>query len=272
MTLSPILSKESSLWNFAYYSGCGNLFLLASDPEDIQSHLSSPQIAKLCASLEETVDGMLFLGKGLRMHYYNQDGSRASMCGNGLRCLGHFAHTLGAPDQFSLDTDLGKRAIFIQNNHLVKTDMGEKPSVSHPLADWYFCSTGVPHAVQFTSKVQEGTIEELARPIRYHRVFAPNGTNVCFASIGQNEIFLRTYERGVERETGACGTGACAASVIAAECFRLPFPHTIHFRSGENATVDLHENRLFLTAPCHFLKYHTVQNPLIAPPCTPKAR
>lgn len=262
MVSSPTLSRNDLLWNFAYYSGCGNLFLIAFDPEDVQSKISTLERATLCTTLNVVVDGLLFLGKNSKMHYYNRDGSRAPMCGNGLRCLGHFAHTLDPSETFSIETDLGPRSISIQKNGLVMTDMGRKPTITQPIDTWFFCNTGVPHAVQFLKTLPHGPIEDMLRPVRYNPAFGTNGTNVSLAMLDETGIHLRTYERGVEQETGACGTGACAAAVIASEVFGASFPHKIHFQSGEEAFVSMKNEQLFLTAGCQVLDQYTLPNPL----------
>lgn len=264
MVLSHTLSRHDSSWHFSYYSGCGNLFLIAFDPEGLEAELTKEERAVLCSTLDISVDGLLFLGNDFKMHYYNRDGSRA-MCGNGLRCLGHFAHYIGlAKKTFTMQTDVGPRVLILQNDGLVRTDMGNIPTVSQPLANWFSCNTGVPHAVQFNTSLIQTPIEDIARPIRFHPVFGINGTNVSFAKIDKLGIHLRTFERGVEQETGACGTGACAASVIANVILHIPFPHTVHFHSGEKAMIHLEHNRLFLTAACQILGHYSLPNPLKA--------
>ena len=279
MIASP-LSRQTPTWEFVYYSGCGNLFLIAYDPDALHQRLSSKQLSFLSQSTNQTVDGLLFLeGKKdhLRMHYYNRDGTRASMCGNGLRCLGHFAHLLfydQLPAPFFIETDVGLRSLQVNPTGLVTTDMGNIPLISEPIPNWFFCNTGVPHAISFLSALPSGPIDSLALPIRSHSVFHPHGTNVSFAQLkrqqGESHLFLRTFERGVEGETGACGTGASAAACIAHTLFDTSYPITIHFYSQEKATVSKKDSRLFLTAACQVLQQLSLTNPL-SEVCSTKA-
>jgi len=103
-----------------------------------------------------------------------------------------------------------------------------------------FLNTGVPHTVQFVEDIEKVNLETLGPSLRYHQRFAPKGTNVDFASLSsQNVIYMRTYERGVEGETLACGTGATAVAIAAARKYGLSSPITVRTRSGECLDFDL---------------------------------
>lgn len=272
MTLSPpspIRSKEPC-WHFAYYSGCGNFFLIAFDPEGLNAQLTQKERAALTNSTKEIVDGLVFLGGSCDMHYYNRDGTRASMCGNGLRCLGHFASQQGFPSPFTIQTDVGERTVHILSPNEIATDMGpmqETQAIEIEGKTVYFTDTGVPHALFVRTALPKGPIEEEARLFRFHKAFGSGGANISYATFTKHEkgtsVFLRTYERGVERETGACGTGACAAASILHHHFGCSFPFTIHFASREQGVVSLRDNRLTLTASCEYKGSYSLPNPFM---------
>lgn len=271
---SPIKRNEPS-WLFAYYSGCGNLFLIAFDPDNLHTRLTEQEIAFLSGHSQKTVDGILFLGweRGiLSMHYFNSDGSKASMCGNGLRCLSHFAfrQISGLPSSFSIRTGAGERMVHILSDHEISTDMGPIKQTREVLIDdkkLYYTETGVPHALLVSDTLPAGAIEEDARFYRFHEAFGEEGANISYAAYSVQDketiVRLRTYERGVERETGACGTGACAAAVILHHHFSCPFPFSIHFASKEQARVSLCSNRLEIKASCQCMNFLALPNPLV---------
>jgi len=271
---SPIKSKEH-FWYFAYYSGCGNFFLIAFDPENLHEKMTQEERAALVCIPEKVVDGLLFLGianDSLCMHYYNSDGSRASMCGNGLRSLSHFAsHVIqGLPSFFTINTDVGKRTIHMLSDNEIETDMGpmKVPKViGIEKETLYLTDTGVPHAILVHPTLPQGPIEQEARHYRFHEALGKEGANISYASFSQKKngtvVHLRTYERGVERETGACGTGACAAAGILYHHFGCPFPFTICFASKEQAQVSLQADRLMLRASCEYKGSYFLPNPLV---------
>jgi len=173
-------------------------------------------------------DGLLLLEKSrkadFRMVYYNADGSRASMCGNGARCMAWFAYHKGAARRSSkFETDAGLVTALVKDQ-IVEITSGEAKDYHAdmlvkaagriwPVA---FLNTGVPHAVVFVPRVDAVDLQKVGRELRYHRVFGPAGTNVNFAQrLDSHNLKVRTYERGVEGETLACGTGVTAAAVAA---------------------------------------------------------
>jgi diaminopimelate epimerase len=269
----PIKSKDP-FWHFEYYSGCGNFFLIAFDPDNIHEKLSQEERAKLALLHQLVVDGVLFLGlkeDSLIMHYYNSDWSKAAMCGNGLRCLGHFAYhqIKNLPSSFSIQTEIGKRKIQILSDNTITTDMGPI-NPTYPLVIQkeilYLTDTGVPHALFVLPSLPEGPISTIARYYRFHEALGKEGANISFVSYSINEegttAFIRTYERGVERETGACGTGACAAAGILNSNFDCPFPFTINFESKEKALIFREANRFMLTASCENKGTFSLPTPL----------
>jgi diaminopimelate epimerase len=179
-------------------------------------------------------DGLIFLdlprsreqGVDYVWHFYNADGSRAEMCGNGSRCAAFLAHSLGmAPAEHVIGTDAGPiRARVLSDLAQVRVQLtpahGLKIGMEVALEKGghlpiHFVNTGVPHAVVITADVAAVDVQGLGRELRFHPQFAPAGTNVNFIQVLDREhILLRTYERGVEGETHACGTGAAASAKV----------------------------------------------------------
>lgn len=270
--LSP-LKKKDPLWTFCHYSGCGNFFLIAYDPDNVHTMLSPSERASLALNplAPKEVDGLLFLGiehDTMRMRYYNKDGSHASMCGNGLRCLGHFIfsnHLSECPTSTFVQTDVGRRTLQLLSNTLIKTDMGQLQDIQIIQLNGktlFLTNTGVPHALFVLPTLPTGAIEEDARLYRFHPALGKEGANISYATYTHTDIHLRTYERGVEKETGACGTGACAAASILHKHFGLSLPCSVVFTSKETATIDIQNNRLFLTASCKKKGTYDLHNPM----------
>jgi len=231
MTLETALGKGVE---FHKMQGCGNDFVII-DNRSLQTPVAAmPEWARLVCRkcFGVGADGLIFLdaapaGSGLdyRWHFYNADGSRAEMCGNGARCAARLAALLGiAPADHVLGTDAGGVAAQVLGNGQVKVRLtppkdlrlGAELDVEGRKLAVHFVNTGVPHAVVFFEDVSLVDVKKLGRAIRFHPAFAPAGTNANFVTVkGPGELLLRTYERGVEDETYACGTGACASAIIA---------------------------------------------------------
>lgn len=233
---------------FFKMQGSGNDFILIDnrsvglDPGGIRDF-----VRKVCRrGLSVGADGLILLEESeradFRWHYFNADGGRAEMCGNGSRCAARLAHLLGmAPAHLTFETDVG--IIFAEvKGSRIKVRLGDPSPVeggievrldgaSHLL---YTVNTGVPHAVEFVEDLDSVDVVGLGRPIRYHGRFAPQGTNVNFVRLlGEGPLAIRTYERGVEGETLACGTGSVAAALVAAELGWAKPPVDVQTRSGE---------------------------------------
>ncbi len=179
-------------------------------------------------------------------HFYNSNGGRAEMCGNGARCAARFAFLNGiAAKKMSFETDAGILIAQIIDDR-VKIKMPDPAELkldyqleveAGPLAISSI-NTGVPHVVILTEDVEGIDVVERGREIRSHPAFAPAGTNVNFISLKQdNTIIMRTYERGVEDETLACGTGAIAGALVTASKFKTESPIRVCTRSGEFLTI-----------------------------------
>ena len=221
--------------HFHKMHGCGNDFIFIDNRE---AKVSVPEMAAwaelLCRRKTGIgADGLLFLDTtpegregDFIWHFYNADGSRAEMCGNASRCASWLAVNLGLAGRsmcFGTDAGLIHAEVDVENmRSRVELTHPEGMVLHTPLEadgktwDVHFVNTGVPHAVILCDDCDTVDVDHLGRLFRYHEHFAPRGTNVNFITvIGRDAIHVRTYERGVEGETLACGTGASASTWIA---------------------------------------------------------
>lgn len=239
--------------SFSKYSGCGNDFILIDNRSCNFPIGDELLIQDLCRrSLGIGADGLILLEESTkadyRMRIFNADGGEAEMCGNGLRCFGMFINELGIPGSH-FDVEVTEK-IYPVSTEANRVSVAMVPpsqmewevdvTVDDKLLRIDFLDTGVPHVVQFVEDIEIINLETLGPSLRYHQRFAPKGTNVDFASLSsQNIIYMRTYERGVEGETLACGTGAAAVAIAAARKYGLKSPITVKTRSGECLDFDL---------------------------------
>lgn len=239
--------------NFAKYQGTGNDFILIDDRlEEFDLH-NHALVARLChRRFGIGADGLILLRyhetSDFKMAYFNADGQPGSMCGNGARCLAAFARELGilhhkatffAPDGFHEAHYEGSNVALSMKNVAQATH--------HP--DHYFIDTGSPHYVAFAPNVQQLEVEAQGRAICHGPMYGQQGTNVNFVEmLGPHQIFVRTYERGVEAETLSCGTGVTASAIATAIAGQLPDgPHQIevHTRGGNLAVSMVREGGQF---------------------------
>ena len=238
---------------FTKMNGAGNDFVVV-DNRSRQFSLDGPAIARLCDRHRGVgADGLLAVEPAdgeadFRMRYYNADGGEAEMCGNGARCFARFAARLMPvkPDAVSFETPAGVISARLAGD-LVSLDMGRPTAHREPRShgiggdgvEIHFLNTGVPHAVVFVPDVESVDVVSLGRAIRHHEAFAPKGTNANFAQVlAPGKLLLRTYERGVEGETLACGTGVCAAALLHALAQNIPSPVDVTVRGGDTMRVD----------------------------------
>ncbi len=236
---------------FTKLVGAGNDFIVIDNRSGaLKKNL--PRLAKRLCDRKYSVgaDGLILLEKSkkadARMRIFNPDSSEAEMCGNGVRCLGKFAADRKITStRFSVETLAGIIGVEVRGQtvkaRLVDpVDLSLNLSVraggkSHAL---HFINTGVPHAVKLVSSVEPCDVKSLGSEIRFHKHFAPRGTNVNFVCAGtDNSIRIRTYERGVEDETLACGTGSTAGALIVAALKGFVSPVRVHTRGGETLKV-----------------------------------
>jgi diaminopimelate epimerase len=180
------------------------------------------------------------------MHYYNADGGEAEMCGNGARCFARFVQRLGwKKPNMSFMTKAGLiRAEFegdevrISLGRAKDLKMAQSIQLKSAAVTVHSVNTGVPHAILFVPDADKAMVGEWGREIRRHPAFQPRGTNVNFVQLlDGNLIRVRTYERGVENETLACGTGVVASAIIAHLFHRIPVPVRVQVQGGDTLEV-----------------------------------
>lgn len=202
-------------FDFWKYEGAGNDFVLLRDAD-----VTADDVRALCDRHRGIgADGLMVLsdapGYDFRMTYYNSDGGRAAMCGNGARCIALFAHHLGIGGRTLrfIGSD-GEHTARIISEKVVEVGMCDVEGVERSGEGWVL-DTGVPHYVEFVEDIDAVDVAARGREIRFDARFAPEGVNVNFAAIDDGVLRVRTYERGVEGETLACGTGATAVAIAA---------------------------------------------------------
>ncbi len=205
------------LLHFYKYQGTGNDFVIVDNREG-HIQFTNEQVAFLCnRHFGIGADGLMLLNNhnnyDFEMVYYNADGALGSMCGNGGRCLTKFAFDKGIkPPAFKFIASDGEHDAVIDNNGWVHLKMIDINEVSYQ-NDATVLNTGSPHYVKPVSNIDSFDVYNNGKNIRYNEVFKENGINVNFVEWKQNELFVRTYERGVENETFSCGTGVTAAAI-----------------------------------------------------------
>lgn len=206
---------------FFKYHGAGNDFVMIDSRTLAESVFSEGVVKKLCdRHFGIGADGLILLlndkNTDFRMKYFNSDGREGTMCGNGGRCIASFAHRLGIISKKAVFSGIdGMHEAFICDKLNVSLKMSDVSKIKL-LEDGYFLDTGSPHFVIFRDDISTIDVFREGREIRYQDRFSPGGTNVNFIRmLKDDELDVRTYERGVEDETLACGTGAVASAISA---------------------------------------------------------
>ena len=239
--------------NIEFYTmtGGGNDFILINNQDGkIDADAVRRSVPLLCRHrLSVGADGVIILERSaiahFRWRFFNADGSEAEMCGNGGRCAARLAHLLGmAPAALTFETLAGIIKARVKGSVVKLTlpppadvRLGITLPVDEEEVSVDVINTGVPHVVVFVPNLQKVDVVGLGRKLRHHEAFQPAGTNVDFITVDNGTVSLRTYERGVEDETLACGTGAVAAAVIAGKRGLTTSPTTVITRSGEPLTI-----------------------------------
>ncbi len=237
---------------FTKMNGAGNDFILVDNREG-KWRWSARDIVRLCDRHRGVgADGLIALipsasGKAdWAWQFYNSDGSEGEMCGNGARCFARFAQRrAGAGTTFTFETGAG---VITANIHGERVTVNLTPPKDLRLNDQvalkagpqviHSINTGVPHAVLFVPDADKAMVTEWGPEIRRHAHFGPRGTNVNFVQVlGPNRIRVRTFERGVEGETLACGTGVTASALVAAAVHRFQSPVPVQVQGGDQLEV-----------------------------------
>ena len=263
---------------FTKMNGAGNDFILF-DNRTGEIDLDHNQIAHLCDRHRGIgADGILLLElprnrADFRMRYFNADGGEAEMCGNGARCFARFANKVaGQMETISFETPAGAISAELKGDlvRLRMTDptdlrLSVKLSMAAENKTVHFINSGVPHVVIPVANIQDADVRHIGAAVRYHEMFSPNGTNVNFMEKrGGSEIAIRTYERGVEDETLACGTGIVASALIFAASENCEGPITVLARGGDELRVSFERDRdqfhnVTLTGPAEFVFEGTIE-------------
>jgi diaminopimelate epimerase len=264
---------------FTKMNGAGNDFVVA-DNRERKIKLTREQIVRLCDRHRGVgADGVMFLipcdsGKAdWAWEFFNSDGSVADMCGNGARCFARYVQKVtGRKEPFAFETGAGIIQASFQGErvtvNLTKPKdlrLNEKVSLAIGEQTIHSLNTGVPHAVLFVPDADKAMVQQLGPEIRHHQHFAPRGTNANFVQIlGNGRIRVRTFERGVEGETLACGTGVTASALISSRVHQLNSPVTVQVQGGDQLEVgfdlkaDEFEN-VRLTGPAEFVFDGTIE-------------
>lgn len=262
------------LLHFYKMNGAGNDFVVV-DNRDLSLQLTTDQIEHVCDRHRGVgADGLLAVepaenGADFKFRYYNADGGEAEMCGNGARCFGRFTSALleDNPDQVTFETIAGVLAaenvdenvrIAMSDPFDLEIDTGA--TVEGLDATLRSVNTGVPHAVVFVEDLAAVNVLKHGSAIRHHECFAPKGTNANFAQVLEpGHISIRTYERGVEDETLACGTGMVACALMHHLLDGAPSPIKVDVKGGDTLEIgfersgDQNFTKVTLTGPADFV-------------------
>ncbi len=239
---------------FTKMHGAGNDFVLIDDrAEDFPIHDHIRLAALASAHLGVGCEGVILIQPSehadFRMRFFNPDGTEVEMCGNGSRCAAAFAYEIGASKSraMTMETMTGLLDAEVLDGGLVRVWMPEPANrnydihlnVDGEVVVGDFIQVGVPHFVVATESIAKVDVAKLGRALRLSQQFAPSGTNVDFVQyISPKKLSMRTYERGVEAESGACGTGAMAAAVVAVETRQASLPIHVKTSCGFELVID----------------------------------
>jgi diaminopimelate epimerase len=249
---------------FNKYQGTGNDFVILDNRNSAYSNLDTKQVKKICdRKFGIGADGLMLLnlkdGYDFEMKYYNADGNESSMCGNGGRCLVKFAGSNGIHRSvYKFIAVDGEHEAEIETDGTVSLKMGDVNDVlDHD--SYSILNTGSPHFVKFAADIMNVDVVETGREIRYSKEFAKEGINIDFVERqGEDSIYVRTYERGVEDETMSCGTGVTAAALVNAHN-QVGFNTVEVITPGGKLSVefekidDKHFQNIWLCGPAEFV-------------------
>jgi len=255
-------------YHFYKMQGCGNDFLFLDGIKNEIAPLSSEEAVYWCdRHFGVGADGLVVLRRGkdtdAEWEFYNSDGSRAEMCGNAARCAFRFLSERHFPGDRSISlktpagvihgraVEPGRIEIILSAGKEIALEYKEKILHVEDTAFTLACTnTGVPHAVLEVKDLMTYPITRLGRALQAHPAFLPEGTNITFFQrVAGNQILSTTFERGVEEETLACGTGAAAAAFIFSEMYLQKFPIQVKVPGGTLEVGLTAEKRITLTGP-----------------------
>lgn len=259
------------------YSGAGNKFIMLNNLDEIYKDYKKTVIDLTSKEENKEIDGVIFLEKSsvadFKMNYFNKDGTGEALCGNGLRCTMRFINDNGISNKDELKLEAvskvydcknledGQISVFFPPPIKIKTNFKLKVHFQEwwELLNCSYVDCDSPHIVVFIDEIEKPKVEKLeqvninewGRNIRMHKDLMPKGANVNFVNViskEKSEIEIRSYERGVEGETLACGTGAISAALIFFILRNQIKPLKVLTQSGEFLTVDFDiENKKLIT-------------------------
>lgn len=237
---------------FTKMNGAGNDFILL-DNRSGNIRLSREQIVRLCDRHRGVgADGVILLvpsrtgQANWAWDFYNNDGSTGEMCGNGARCFARFVQrTVGLDRDFTFETGAGVitagfngERVTVNLTKPTELKLNQQVALSTGVAKIHSLNTGVPHAVLYVPDADQAMVMSPGPEIRRHPHFGPRGTNVNFVQVlGPNHIRVRTFERGVEGETLACGTGVSASAMISSRIHQFVSPVKVQVQGGDTLEV-----------------------------------
>ncbi|MDR2368873.1 MAG: diaminopimelate epimerase [Deltaproteobacteria bacterium] len=261
-------------FKFYKYSGHGNDFVIIDNWNNVVAEGDLAKVTKLICRPKYGVgaDGTVFITAGpdevdFAVRFFNSDGSEADMCGNASRCSAHLAHLVSiAPASMSIKTKAGvleatvtDATVSVMLPRIGKPEGAARVETDGYSQTYYRINTGVSHAVAWVDDLDDLNVVKYGRAVRRHASFNPEGTNVDFVKVlSENTLAVRTYERGVEDETLACGTGVTAAALLAASQKLVTATSiTVKTRGGEDLTVRYEgpaeaPTKVFLEGPVRF--------------------
>lgn len=239
--------------SFAKMSGAGNDFIIINKSQIPNIVLTNSVISQLCDRRNGIgADGIIIIknaqGYDFAMDYYNADGSCGTLCGNGARCAIKFANDSGITnsDSVSFISNKDEFSGELLANGLIKFNLQPPKVIDENIiidvggsnVSGSYVDTGSPHVVLIVDDLNVQPVIQIGKEIRNNPAFAPGGTNVNFIKFVKGKIYIRTYERGVENETLACGTGAVAAAIIGFRKFEIQPPIFLITKGGDELIVN----------------------------------
>ncbi len=266
--MSPVSS-----YPFVKMNGAGNDFILIDHRDPLFPLDMVPDMVRRVCRRKFGVgaDGLVLIEHSdhadFKWRFFNADGSEAEMCGNCARCAARFAYMYGiAPARMRFETLAGiieasveKREVSVIMTPAHSLQLSREIDLPDSRITVHTVNTGVPHVVYFVDDARAVEVEQLGKTLRFHPVFLPAGTNVNFVSIEADGIVVRTYERGVEQETMACGTGAVAAALVACSLGKVAAPVKVITSGGSTLSIifdpsqDNYENKILLRGPARVM-------------------
>lgn len=250
---------------FAKYHGAGNDFIVIDDREEKFPIRDQNYIQLLCKRhFGIGADGLLLLQSSekadIRMRIFNSDGLEAQMCGNGLRCLVDFGYQQKLISSKAVVETASRMTHCQWSREGITVELGPyawiHPHLTIPPLDLHVVHTGVPHAVAFVESYDHFAVA--APQIRSHPLLGVEGANVNFAILREGKLYTRTFERGVEGETLACGSGAAAVAIAAHQKYQLQNPITIIPLSQEELKIEVYSTSVRIFGKATFVFHGSI--------------